>query len=132
HMTHDIYVAGAGMTVFGRQLDRSLRSLTEEAVRDALADAGAEPAMVDQAFFANVAAGPITGQGSVPGQVMLRHTGLLGVPIVNVENACASGSTAVALAYNAIASGAADVVLAVGAEQLSHPDKARPFAAFSA
>jgi acetyl-CoA acyltransferase len=127
----DIYVAGTGMTVFGRQLDRSLRSLTEEAVRDALSDAGAEPAMVDQAFFANVAAGPITGQGSVPGQVALRHTGLLGIPIVNVENACASGSTAVSLACNALAAGAAEVVIVVGAEKLTHTDKARTFAAFS-
>ena len=127
---HDIYIAGTGMTVFGRQLDRSLRSLTEEAIREALADAGAEPAMIDQAFFANVAAGPITGQGSVPGQVMLRHTGLLGTPIVNVENACASGSTAVGLACNALAAGAAEVVIVVGAEKLSHHDKARTFAAF--
>src|SRR5205807_10494168 len=59
-------------------------------------------------------------------------TGVLGVPIMNVENACASGSTAFRLGCRALASGSADVVLVVGAEKLSHPDKARTFAAFSA
>jgi acetyl-CoA acetyltransferase len=131
-MREDIYVAGTGMTRFGKQLERGIRSLTEEAVRDALTDAGAGPTEVDAAFFSNAVAGAITGQGCVPGQVALRHTGLLGIPIVNVENACASGSTAFGLACIAIAAGSADVAIVVGAEKLSHPDKAVSFAAFSA
>jgi acetyl-CoA acetyltransferase len=127
----DIYVAGTGMTRFGKQPDRTLRSLAEEAVRDALADAGAQPEAVEYAFFSNAVAGLITGQACIPGQVALRHTGLLGIPIVNVENACASGSTAFSLACNTLAAGAADVAIVVGAEKLSHPDKARSFAAFA-
>jgi acetyl-CoA acyltransferase len=127
----EIYVAGAGMTRFGKQLDRSLRSLAEEAVRDALADAGVEPAAVEYAFFSNAVASLITGQACIPGQAALRHTGLLGIPIVNVENACASGSTAFSLACTTLAAGAAEVAIVVGAEKLSHPDKARSFAAFS-
>src|SRR3954464_982095 len=127
----DVFVAGVGMTVFGKHADRTLRSLTEEAVAEALADAGATPDAVDQAFFSNAAAGLITGQACIPGQVALRHTGLLGIPIVNVENACASGSTALGLACTALAAGPADVAVVVGAEKLSHEDKARSFAAFS-
>lgn len=130
-MTQHIYVAGTGMTQFGKQLDRSLRSLAEEAVRLALEDAGATPDAVDAAFFSNAVASLITGQACIPGQVALRHTGLLGIPIVNVENACASGSTAFGLACTSLAAGDTDVVIVVGAEKLSHEDKARSFGAFS-
>ena len=59
----------------------------------------------------------------------MRHTGLLGLPIVNVENACASASTAFHLAWQAVATGVHDAVLAVGVEKMTHPDKARSFAA---
>src|SRR3954466_15340824 len=131
-MNRDVYAAGTGMTSFGKQLDRSLRSLAEEAVQESLQDAGVGPEAVDAAFFANAVASLITGQACVPGQVALRHTGLLGIPIVNVENACASGSTAFGLACTALAAGTADVAIVVGAEKLSHADKARSFAAFSA
>jgi acetyl-CoA acyltransferase len=128
----DVYIAGAGMTRFGKQLERSLRSLAEEAVRDALADAGAQPDDIGFVFFSNAVAGLITGQACVPGQSALRHTGLLGSPIVNIENACASGSTAFTLGCAALAAGSVDIALVVGAEKLSHVDKARSFAAFSA
>jgi len=126
-----IYVAGTGMTKFGWQLDRTLRSLAEEAVREALADAGGEPATVGMAFFANAIGGLIGGQECVRGQVALRHSGLLGIPIVNVENACASSATAFLLACDALSAGRVDVAIVVGAEKMSHPDKSRSFAAFS-
>ncbi|WP_067828580.1 thiolase family protein [Nocardia inohanensis] len=128
---NDIYVAGVGMTAFGKQADRTVRNMTEEAVAAALADAGAQPDAIDYAYFSTAVASKITGQASVPGQAALRHTGLLGAPIVNVENACASGSTAFGLARMTLASGAADVVIVVGAEKLSHPDRAVTFSAFS-
>jgi hypothetical protein len=80
-------------TAFGKFLDRSLRSLTEEAVRDILADAGAQLDDVEAVYFANATAGLISAQEMIRGQAALRRTALLGVPMVNVENACASGST---------------------------------------
>jgi acetyl-CoA acyltransferase len=126
----EVYVAGAATTAFGKFLDRSLRSLAEEAVADALSDAGAAPDHVEAAYFANAAAGSITGQEMITGQAALRHTGVLGVPLINVENACASGSSAFHLAWMTVASGRADVVLAVGAEKLTHADKARTFRVF--
>lgn len=120
-----VHVAGAAMTSFGRHPESTVRSLAEEAVRDALLDAGMTTSDVGMVFFGNAAEGLMTGQEMVRGQSALRHTGLLGVPVVNVENACASATTAFSLACMAVRSGATDVALAVGAEKLTHPDKTR-------
>jgi acetyl-CoA acetyltransferase len=125
----DVYVAGVGMTRFGKFPDSSVRSLAEEATAGALADAGLLPGQVETAFFSNATAGILHGQEMIRGQVALRHTGLLGIPIVNVENACASASSAFYLAWMTVASGSADVALAVGSEKLTHPDKQKSFAA---
>lgn len=125
----DVVIAGVGMTPFGKFPERGMRSLAEEAVRDALADAGiaaTEPGIV---MFGNAAAGLMTGQEMIRGEAALRHTGLLGLPVMNVENACASGSSAFHLAWLAVASGEVDVAVAVGAEKLVHADKGRAFAA---
>ena len=108
----DVYVAGTGMTPFGKFMDSSVRMLAEQAVAEALADAGAAPGDVEMAFFSNATAGILTGQEMIRGQVALRNTGLLGVPIVNVENACASASSAFYLAHMAVASGAVDIAMA--------------------
>lgn len=120
-----VHVAGAAMTTFGRAPAQTLRTLSEEAVKEALLDAGLTAADVGMVFFGNAADGLISGQEMIRGQSALRHTGLLGVPIVNVENACASATTAFRLACMAVESGAADVALAVGAEKLTHDDKTR-------
>ncbi|MBB5497562.1 thiolase family protein [Paraburkholderia sp. MM5384-R2] len=129
-MTTRVAIVGIGMTSFGKFLDRSVRTSAEEAVRNALADAGIGAERVDRVFFGNAAAGLITGQEMVRAQAALRHTGLLGKPMVSVENACATGSTAFHLAWHSVASGQSDVAMAVGAEKLSHPDKAVSFGAF--
>ena len=123
----EVYVAGVGMTRFGKFPDASVRSLAEEATAAALADATLSPGQVEMAFFSNATWGILHGQEMIRGQVALRHTGLLGIPIVNVENACASASSALYLAWMAVASGAADVAIAVGSEKLSHPDKQKSF-----
>ena len=123
----EVYVAGVGMTHFGKFPDASVRSLAEEATAAALADATLSPGQVEMAFFSNATWGILHGQEMIRGQVALRHTGLLGIPIVNVENACASASSALYLAWMAVASGAADVAIAVGSEKLSHPDKQKSF-----
>ncbi|MBT2550273.1 thiolase family protein [Arthrobacter sp. ISL-65] len=129
-MTDRVAIAGIGMTSFGKFLDRSVKSLSEEAVRLALEDAGIGAEEVDRVYFGNSASGVITGQEMIRGQAALRNTGLMGKPIINVENACATGSTAFHLAWQTVASGQADVVLVVGAEKLSHVDKAVSIAAF--
>lgn len=128
----DVFVGGVGMTAFGKFPDRTMGNLAVEATTSALSDAGLAVSDVETVFFANATAGLMTGQEMVRGQIALRETGLLGLPIVNVENACASASTAAHLAWLSVASGQTDVALAVGAEKLSHPDKNRSFTALSA
>jgi acetyl-CoA acyltransferase len=125
----DVYVAGAGMTLFAKQPGRSLKDLTSEAVRTALADASLDVGDVQACWFGNAVAGSITGQEMVAAQVTLRPLGLGGIPMFNVENACASASSAFHLAWQSVAAGMCDVALAVGAEKMTHPDKARSFAA---
>lgn len=125
----DVYIAGAAMTCFGKFPDTTIRALAEEATRGALQDAGVEAADIGMVFFSNAVAGLLTNQEMIRGQVALRHTGLLGVPMVNVENACASASSAFYLACMAVGSGAADVALAIGSEKLTHEDRSRSFAA---
>ena len=126
-----VYVAGVGMTRFAKQPARSLKSLIAEAVSLTLGDAGIDVSQVQSCYFGNAVAGSITGQEMIAGQVSLRPLGIDRIPIYNVENACASASTAFHLAWQAVACGLHDVVLAIGAEKLSHPDKARAFDAIA-
>ncbi|MGQ0596813.1 thiolase family protein [Aquabacterium sp.] len=125
-----IYVAGVGMTPFGKHPSSSIKDLTRQAVEAALRDAGCDKAQVQAAYFANATQGHMDGQHMIRGQLALRAMGLEGIPVVNVENACASASTAFYLALNHVRSGAADIVLVVGAEKMFADDKARMFAAF--
>jgi len=127
-----VVIAGTGMTDFGRFQESSLRALAEVAVKSALSDAECTTSEVGMVFFGNAAGGLLTGQECVRGQVALRHTGLLGKPIVNVENACASSSSAFHLAWLAVASGQCDVVLAIGAEKMSNADRTIPLKALEA
>ncbi len=125
------YIAGVGMTRFGKHMETGLKALGAEAVRAALADAGVEPSRIEAAYVANAAAGLVTGQECIRGQVILRSIGIGRIPVVNVENACASASTALHQACAMVSAGYYDVVLALGVEKLYHPDKRKSFAAFS-
>ncbi|HIJ61627.1 MAG TPA: thiolase family protein [Rhodospirillaceae bacterium] len=128
----DVFIAGIAMTVFGRHAERTLDDLAGEALRGALADAGCGAADIGTAFYAGMTNGPLQGQISIPGQVIFSKIGIEAIPIFNVENACASGSSAVHLAIQAIRAGACDIALALGAEKMNIPDKAKAFALFEA
>jgi len=78
---------------------------------------------IDAVCVSNSVAGIVTGQESIRGQTMLRGLEVMGKPIFNVENACASGSSAYFLARNAIASGMWETVLVVGTEKMAHLDR---------
>ncbi|MBI2318212.1 MAG: thiolase family protein, partial [Betaproteobacteria bacterium] len=101
----EVVILGVGMTPFGRFLDRSLEDLGREAVWNAIEHAGIPPRAIQVAHVANSFAGSIAGQESVQGEVILQAGGFYGIPIVNVENACAGGTTAVRGVWLEIASG---------------------------
>ena len=90
----NVVVAGIGQTDFGSFLDRNVRSLAEEALDRCVRDAGLSIDRIGVTYFANALSGLITGQETIRGQVALRHMGLMGQPIINIDNACASGSSA--------------------------------------
>ena len=120
-----LYLAGVGMTKFGPDPAATVKSMTAEAVGACLQDAGADPGQVQAAYFSNTLEGLLEGQLSIPGQIALRPLSLHGIPVVNLENACASGSTAFWLACQHLRSGAADVALAVGVEKMVFQEPAR-------
>ncbi|KWR75051.1 thiolase family protein [Cupriavidus sp. IDO] len=126
----NIYIAGIAMTVFGRHFERSLDDLAGEALRGALQDAGCRADAIGAAFYAGITNGALQGQWSIPGQVIFSKIGIEGIPVFNVENACASGSTAVHLAVQHLRAGACDVALALGAEKMNVADKAKSLALF--
>jgi len=125
-----VYIAGVGMTPFGRHLDRSVKDLTRAAVDGALADAGCGRPALQAAYFANATQGHFEGQNYVRGEIALRAMGIGSIPVVNVENACASASTALHLAALFLKAGEGDVALAVGVDKMYAPDKAKMLSAF--
>jgi acetyl-CoA acyltransferase len=125
----DAHVIGAAATPCRRDPDTSASQLAMTAVAEALTDAGVTTKAIDAVYVANALAGLISGQECIRGQVYLQGTPLLGLPIFNVENACASGATAVNLACQAVSAGSYETVMVLGIEKMSHPDKARTFEA---
>ena len=128
----EVAIVGAGMTRFGKYMDRSLKDLAREAVDAALESARIDKSTPQVAIVGNAAAGLAVGQECVRAQVVLREMGIEGIPMINTENACASSSTALQLAWLYVASGMYDVALAVGMEKTYLADKAKQFAMFTA
>jgi benzoylsuccinyl-CoA thiolase BbsB subunit len=111
----EVYVIGAGMTHFGPQPETGVHDLAFDAAWQAISAAGVETDRIDVAYAGHAYQGPCFGQKT------LMRMGLTGLPIVNVENACASGATAVLGVVQAIRSGAAEIGIAIGAEKLTTP-----------
>src|SRR5688572_1894614 len=103
----DTFVVGTGIAVFDRSPSTRSADQVEHAVRAALEDAAIRLDQIDAVYVGNAASGLLTGQEMIRGQVLLRQFDLSGVPIVNCENACASGSTALHLADTALRAGRA-------------------------
>ena len=124
-------ITGVGMTSFGKHLDKSLKDLGREAIDNALADASIAIEDVDMVFAANAMASIVTGQVSVVGQTILREMGFEKIPVFNIDNACAGSSSALALAAQAIAAGAASRVLVFGVEKLYAEDRSLAYRALN-
>lgn len=128
----EVYVIGVGHTPFGKFLERSIKSLAREAVEAALSDARVERKELGAVFFGNAMQGLVTGQEMIRAQVALRPLGIDGLPILNCENACATGATAFHLAWQAISGGHTELALAVGVEKLNMEDPGKSWEIFDA
>ena len=109
----NVYVLGTGMIKFGRYPEKTVPELGGEAALIAMKDAGVT--IKDVEMFA---CGNLYQANAMVGQRILQQIGQTGIPVINVSNACATGSTAFREAYMACASGMYDVTMAVGVEQM--------------
>jgi len=109
----EVSVIGVGMSRFAKQPEVSIVDLTQAPILDALDDAGVAVGQVQAAY-----SGSVFG-GSGLGQKVLKGIGISSIPILNLENACSSGSSAFREAWLGVASGMYDVTLAFGAEKLT-------------
>jgi len=116
----DVFIGGVGMTIFGKHPDRSLRDLGREACLNTIRESGINPKEIEAGYCGNALAPVLQGETGV-GQNVFWEIGINSVPIVNVENACASGSTALREGWMAVAGGFYNMVIVVGVEKVVMP-----------
>ena len=127
----EVVVAGGEVGAFGLWPDSSLQTLAQPVVEAALRDAGVQAAQLEAAYVGNALGGLMQGQETMLGQMLLPASGIQGIPVHNVKNACSSGADAMALAWSAVAYGQYDCVLVLGVEKMTHPDRTRAMAALA-
>jgi len=115
----EVCVIGVGMTNFGKFPQRSVIDFGVEAAFAAIKDAGIHPRQIEAGYAGSARTGQLQGRESGVGQSVLWELGATGIPVTNVSNYCASGSTAFREAWLAVASGVHDMAIALGVEQLS-------------
>ncbi len=125
----EVAIIGAGMTPFGRHPEKGIKELVKGAVEAALADAGLESGRLEAAYVGSAAPGLMTGQEQIKAQVTLSAMGIDTIPMYNVENACASSSSALNLAWTAVGAGLYDCVLVVGFEKLYDENRLKSYMA---
>ena len=123
-----VYVIGAGMIRFNKYPDKTVQSMAHEAIELVLKDAGLTKEDMEAVFFANSFWGMFDNQHSIQDDMVMRNMGVGNIPIANVENACAGGSTALHLAYTGIRAGIYDVALAIRSERSLIPIEPCPWA----
>lgn len=126
----DVYVIGAHTIKFGKYLDKSVKDLAAMTVIPCLKEATLDKKDIQALWFSNSGWGYSKGQDGIRAQVALRPIGIETIPMTNVENACAGGSTAFHHAWLGVASGLYDITMAVGAEKLYDSNKMKVFAGF--
>ena len=129
-MGNDVYIIGIGMIKFGKFLERSLKDMTGQVLEDVLKDCDLSRDDIEAAWFSNTMWGLYSFQHSIRGQVALTANGLQGIPVTNVENACASASTALNGAWIAVKAGLYDCALAIGVEKQYDEDRAKVMQSF--
>ncbi|HEY7947779.1 MAG TPA: thiolase family protein [Acidimicrobiales bacterium] len=125
-MTQEVSIVGVGMTAMDRR-DLTPEALARHAVAEALADAGLSPGDVGLVVMANALGGRLSDQGCIRGQSWLRAAGLGNAGVVNVDNSCAGGSTAMHVAVMGARAGQSPV-LVVGVEKMWTGDREQTIA----
>jgi len=109
----DVIVLGVGQSRFGKFPDRSMVQLGCEAVTNAIRDAGIDGRKIEVAYTSRLYAEMITGQ------TILKEVGIAGIEMINIENACAGGASAVRALWKDIAAGFCDIGIAIGVETMT-------------
>jgi acetyl-CoA acyltransferase len=122
----DVYVVAVGMIPFGKYPDKGIKDLTAMVMKNLFKHSPVQQEQIEAAWMGNAGWGMSAGQHCIRGQVALAPLGIGEIPIMNVENACAGGSSAFHGAWLGVAAGAYDVALAVGAEKTFVPPDADP------
>jgi acetyl-CoA acetyltransferase len=116
-----VSIVATGITPFGKHLDESVTQIGRQAALHALVEGGMKPSEIEIGFFANCVAARIFGEVTM-GQNVLWEVGINKIPVVNVENACTSSSSAFHMAWLSVASGHYDTAIVLGAEKLYVPE----------
>jgi acetyl-CoA acyltransferase len=117
-MSDNVYILGTGMIRFNKYPEKTIKDMTAEAMAELFRDVAVDKKDIQAAWFSNAGWGIYDGQHCIRGQVALAPLGIQGLPITNVENACAGGATALHSAWMAVKAGLYDVVLAIGSEKV--------------
>src|SRR4030042_3117075 len=107
----EVAIIGVGIHPFGRFPEKRFQDMTRQAIKETLKDAGVAWKQIQAAYCGCYTL-------SVAGHRVLHEVGLIGIPIVNVDNACATAGSAFRLAYQAIATGIYDIAIAFGVEKM--------------
>jgi acetyl-CoA C-acetyltransferase len=126
----EVAIIGIGGTKFGKHANRSLTDIGVEACLKAIRDANIKPKDIEIAYAGNAVQWE-WGQGNVIGQIVLRELGITKIPITRVENACATGSCAFREAWYKVATGACNIALAFGVEQMTVADSSKMLSVFT-
>lgn len=126
-----VYVIGSYMTQFGKLEGKSVYDMAAEAVNGALTDAKITKEQIQSAYVSNCLWGCLEGQHGIRGAAMLRDLDIGGIPIFDVESACASGAVAFNGAWKEIQTGLYDCTLALGVEKMSGFPKEKLMASFN-
>ncbi|MDT3684221.1 MAG: thiolase family protein [Pseudorhodoplanes sp.] len=109
----EVCVIGTGLIPFGKYPDKTLAEIGWPAVKQALLEAEIPPKSIEAVYCGSALGGMLSGQR------VMKSLGITGMPIINVENACSSSSSALAAAWTAVASGQKDIALVIGVEKLT-------------
>lgn len=118
----EVYIVGVGMLRFGKYPEKTIKQMAAEVIDVLLKDCPVEKKDIQAAWFSNSFWGIVTGQHSIRGQVALTPLGIQGIPVMNVENACAGATSALHGAYLGIKAGQYDIALALGVEKMYNPE----------